>query len=156
MLIRILFTVFLALGMASPALAFGGGGGSSTSQPANSDYKDALKAIKAGDFTRASTLLNKVVAREPKNADAWNNLGYSERQQKKFDTSLAAYQKALAIKPSHRGANEYLGELYLQTGDLPQARQQLKVLQKLCPRGCEEATELASAVQAYEKAHPGS
>lgn len=155
MLIRILFALALVLGMASPANAFGGGG-SSSSQPAKSDFKNALKAIKAGDYARASVLLDKVVAREPRNAEAWNNLGFSERHQSHFDKSLAAYQKALTIEPRHRGANEYLGELYLQTDDLPKAREQLEKLRGLCPRGCEEADELAKAVQTYEAKHRGS
>jgi len=149
---KILLVLLLTLGLASPALAMG----SSSAPPQNNAYKDALKAIKAGNYARATTLLESVVQKEPRNADAWNNLGYSERQQNHFDKSLVAYRKALAIKPGHRGANEYLGELYLKTGDLPQAREQLKVLRKLCPRGCEEADELAQAVQAYEVAHPGS
>jgi tetratricopeptide (TPR) repeat protein len=158
MLIRILFTLFLALGMALPALAAGGGGGGGSSdRPAtHRDYRNALKAIKAGEYARASGLLEKVVAKDPKNADAWNNLGYSERHRNNFDKSLAAYQRALAIKPRHRGANEYLGELYLQMGDVPQARERLKILKKLCPRGCEEADELAEAIRAYELAHPGN
>lgn len=164
MLIRILFTLILVFGMASPALAAGGGGGgagggggSSSSRPGTyNDYRNALKAIKAGDYARASGLLENVVAKDPWNADAWNNLGYSERHLNNFDKSLAAYQTALKIKPRHRGANEYLGELYLQTGDLPKAREQLKKLQALCPRGCEEADDLAEQVRAYEAAHPGS
>ncbi|UCH73544.1 MAG: tetratricopeptide repeat protein [Rhodospirillales bacterium] len=156
MLIRFFFALILALAMASPALAFGGGGGSSERSSANTDYRNALKAIEAEDYARASGLLEKVVAKEPRNADAWNNLGYSERKQDRFEAALAAYQKALAIKPRHRGANEYLGELYLQMGNLPLAREQLKRLKSLCPRGCEEADELAEAVRAYEKAHPGS
>lgn len=152
MLNKIVLVLFLTLGLSSPALAMG----SSSAPPQNNAYKDALKAMKAGDYARAATLLEAVVSKEPRNADAWNNLGFSERQQSHFEKSLTAYQKALAIRPGHRGANEYLGELYLQTGDLPQAREQLKVLRKLCPRGCEEADELAQAVQAYEATHRGS
>lgn len=167
MLIRILFTFLLALGMASPALAAGGGGGGDSGSGGGGggssfrpgtyhDYRNALKAIKAKEYARASELLEKVLAKEPRSADAWNNLGYSERHQNNFDKSLAAYQKALEIQPRHRGANEYLGELYLQLGDLPKAREQLKKLQALCPRGCEEEEDLAKQVKAYEAANPGS
>jgi len=164
MLIRILFTLFLALGMASPVLAAGGGGsggdgggGGSSFRPGTyTDYRNALKAIKAEDYARASMLLEKVLERQPRSADAWNNLGYSERHRNNFDKSLAAYQTALEIQPRHRGANEYLGELYLQLGELPKARKQLQILQTLCPRGCEEAEDLAKQVKAYEAANPGS
>jgi tetratricopeptide (TPR) repeat protein len=66
--------------------------------------------------------------------------------------SSAAYQKALAINPDHRGANEYLGELYLKTGDLEKARERLSKLQNLCPGGCEEYDDLKKAVGAYQAA----
>ena len=150
MLIRILFTLALTLGLAAPALAIG----SSDSPRQPREHSDALKAMQAGEYGRAVKLLETVVAKEPRNADAWNNLGYSERQQNHFDKSLAAYRRALTINPDHRGANEYLGELYLQTGDLAQARRQLEKLNSLCPRGCEEADDLSKAVRAYQAAHP--
>lgn len=143
----------LVFGLATPALAFGSGSGTS---PRNDEYGDALKAIEAGDYARATKLLDSVVTKQPENADAWNELGYSERQLNHNDKSFLAYRTALTLEPRHRGANEYLGELYLQTGDLPKARKQLEVLRKLCPRGCEEADELAQAVRTYEAAHPGS
>ena len=46
------------------------------------------------------------------------------------------------------GAREYLGELYVETGDLPKARDQLAVLEKLCPQGCEEREDLEQAIAA--------
>ncbi|MDH3229059.1 MAG: tetratricopeptide repeat protein [Alphaproteobacteria bacterium] len=150
MLIRVLLALTLTLGLASSVLAFG----SSESPRQPREYGDALKAIKAGDYGRAVALLERVVAKQPANADAWNNLGYSERHRNHFEKSLMAYQRALAINPDHRGANEYLGELYLQIGSPAQARSQLKKLQALCPRGCEEADDLGKAIRSYEAAHP--
>jgi protein involved in temperature-dependent protein secretion len=44
------------------------------------------------------------------------------------------------------GAREYLGELYVETGDLSKAREQLVVLTKLCPQGCEEREDLEKAL----------
>ncbi len=63
---------------------------------------------------------------------------------------MIAYQKALAIKPDHRGANEYIGELYLETGKPAKARERLKVLDSACFFGCEEYDELKAAIAAYE------
>ena len=150
MLIRLLFALALTLGLASPALAFG----SSDAPQQTREFSDAVKALQAGDYGRAAQLLQTVVKKDPGNADAWNNLGYSERRQNHFEKSLVAYQKALAINPDHRGANEYLGELYLQIGSPAQARRQLEKLRTLCPRGCEESDDLGKAVLAYEAAHP--
>jgi len=111
-----------------------------------------VKAVQAGDYQRALGSLQKVVQADPRNADAWNYIGFSQRNLQHFDESLAAYQRALAINPDHRGANEYLGELYLKTGDLERARERLAKLQSLCPGGCSEYDDLKKAVGAYQSA----
>ena len=84
------------------------------------------------------------------NADAWDYIGLSQRKLKKFDQALGAYRKALAIDPGHRGANEYLGELFLQTGDLAKAEERLKKLDDICTFGCEEYDDLKAAIKAYK------
>ncbi|HLF38619.1 MAG TPA: tetratricopeptide repeat protein [Burkholderiales bacterium] len=111
-----------------------------------------MKAVQAGDFQRALALLQKVVQADPRNADAWNYVGFSHRKLKQFDPSLAAYQRALAINPDHRGANEYLGELYLMIGEPEKARERLAKLQSVCPGGCEAYDDLRRAIEAYQSA----
>ncbi len=148
-----LLTVMLALAFIPAAMA---AGSSSTSRPPaapraqTGDYELGVRAVQAGDYQRALALLQKVVQAEPRNADAWNYIGFSHRKLKQFDQSLPAYQKALAINPDHRGASEYLGELYLMTGELEKARERLAKLQDLCPRGCAEYEDLKKAVEAYQ------
>ena len=46
----------------------------------------------------------------------------------------------------HRGANEYLGQLYLKTGKMKEAQAQLAKLQKICGKGCEEYESLRTAI----------
>lgn len=136
----------LAFGTAGSALA---AGSSSSSTPKSSAYDDGVAAVKSGDFKRAISLFQKVVAKDSRNADAWNWIGFSQRNLGHFDRSLAAYEKALAIDPGHRGALEYLGELYLQTGKLDKARAQLERLDKACLLGCEEFDDLKKAIKRY-------
>lgn len=156
MVSKSLLAVVLTLALASAALA---AGSPSTSRPPArpqaqpTDYDLGVKAVQAGDYARALTLFQKVVQADPRNADAWNYIGFSHRNLKRFDESLAAYQKALALNPDHRGANEYLGELYLQTGDPAKARERLAKLSALCPSGCKEHDDLRKAIQVYESAH---
>ncbi|MDA0652106.1 MAG: tetratricopeptide repeat protein [Proteobacteria bacterium] len=114
------------------------------------EYELGVKAVRAGSYAAALPLLEKVVAKNADNADAWNFIGYSHRKLKRFDQALVAYQKALAIKPDHRGANEYMGELYLETGKPAKAKERLKVLDSACFFGCEEYDELKAAIAAYE------
>lgn len=106
------------------------------------DWAGALKALRA----------------QPQAASAdWHNLmGYTLRKQARPDLAEAEsqYLEALRIDPRHRGANEYLGELYLMKGDLPAARARLAVLEKLCPAGCEEREDLQAAIGKAAAAKP--
>lgn len=91
---------------------------------------------------------------QPQAASAdWNNLmGYTLRKQASPDLAKAQthYLEALRIDPAHRGANEYLGELYLMKGEVANAEARLAVLARLCPAGCEEREDLARAITAYK------
>lgn len=112
----------------------------------NPDFAAGTAAIGAERYESAIAAFEKVVAAEPRNADAMTYLGYSHRKLGAFESSLAWYRKALAIEPEHRGATEYLGELYLQMDDLPRAEAQLARLEELCFFGCRELDELAKAI----------
>ncbi len=147
MLIRYALALVLTIGLASVALAVGS---TSTSTPPDSTFDSAEKAVNAGEYERAITLLQKVVAKDAKHYDALNYLGFSHRQLGENDISLGYYKKVLAMKPDHLGANEYLGELYLKEGKLELAKEQLAKLDKLCFFGCEEFDDLKAAVAAYE------
>jgi tetratricopeptide (TPR) repeat protein len=148
MLIKYLMAVVISFVVVSVAMA--AGGSSSSTKPKDGYYEQGVKAVKSADYKKAIKLFNKVVATKPTNADAWNYLGLSNRKLKKFDQALSAYQKALAIDPKHRGANEYLGELYLQTGEPEKARERLNKLDDICFFGCEEFDDLKAAILAYE------
>ncbi len=151
MLIKYVMAFVMSLVLVSAAMAAGSSSSSSSSTPRKSvDYENGVKAVNSADYKKAIKLLSKVVAAKPKDADAWNYLGFSNRKLKRFDQALDAYQKALAINPKHRGAHEYLGELYLQTDDLANARKHLKRLDKICFFGCDEYDDLKAAILAYE------
>jgi len=148
MLIKYVMAFVMSSVLISSAMA---AGSSSSSTQRKADYYDnGVKAVKSANYKEAIKLFNKVVAAKPTDADAWNYLGFSNRKLKKFDLALSAYQKALAIDPDHRGANEYLGELYLQTDNLAKARERLKKLDNICTFGCEELDDLKAAIIAYE------
>lgn len=76
------------------------------------------------------------------NADVLNYLGFTSRHLGRTDEALAYYREALTLNPGHRGATEYLGELYLQLGRRAEANQMLARLDLLCPYSCAEREEL--------------
>ena len=158
---RLVLACALALGLAllpvGDVAAFLGSSSTSksTSKPGNADLKAGRKAIDAGDFKKAIEYLDKVVKADPKSADGYNLLGYSHRKLGDVDKAFVYYRQALALDRNHRGANEYIGELYLETGELAKAEEHLARLGSACRYRCTEYKELSQAVKAY-KASRGS
>lgn len=125
-------------------------GSSSSSSRGSDQYGDAVTAVENGDYKTAIGLLSEVVSNKPNNADAWNYLGFSQRNEGQTEEAFAAYERALALKPKHKGALEYQGELFLQTGQLEKAEENLLKLDKACLFSCEEMKDLEHAIKAYK------
>ena len=151
----LLGTSALALpGMAAAAGGGGGGGGdgartSAPVKPEDPQYGQGVKAIKAGKFAEAITLLDGVVARDNTNADAYNWLAYATRKNGDPAKAIPIYEKALTLDPKHRGAHEYIGEAYLMVKDLARAQQHLAALESICLLPCEELSDLKDKIAAY-------
>jgi Flp pilus assembly protein TadD len=109
------------------------------------DLTSVRAKIKAKDYQAALTQL-KVLTDTHQHADVYSLMGFSLRKTGDYATALTFYKKALDFDANHKGAREYLGELYVETGDLPKAREQLAVLVKLCPQSCEEREDLEKAL----------
>ena len=144
----LLLLALLGIALAGPVLA----ADSPTTPIENAkvdDYAAGQKAISAKNWALAASSFKKVVADNPKNADAYNLLGYSSRWLGKYDEAFAAYDKALALDPKHKGALEYSGVAYLKVNQKAKAEEQLAKLKNICA-SCEETTDLAKAVAAYK------
>ncbi len=106
--------------------------------------------IKAKDYQAALAEL-RTLADAHQHPDVYTLMGFSLRKTGDYTTALTFYKKALDFDANHQGAREYLGELYVETGQLPNAREQLAALAKLCPQGCEERKDLERAISAAEQ-----
>lgn len=114
--------------------------------PGDSPDLTAIRAkIAAEDYTGALTDLRDL-AQDVQQPDVYNLLGFTQRKTGDYPTALAYYNRALELQPDFKEAHEYLGELYVQTGDTAKANEQLATLQKLCPSGCEELADLQEAI----------
>jgi len=116
----------------------------------NSPLAPVQTLIEDEKYQDAISELQQLLKESPTDADMLNLLAYSQRKLRRFDEALVNYQKALDIEPEHRGANEYLGELYLQLGQLDKAQERLQVLDKACFFGCDEFDELEEAIETYQ------
>ena len=142
-----------ALSLSASAFAAGSGSGGMANQqttPADPNYASAKAMIEAKNYAGAMPLLQQVVAKNPKDADAYTLMGYATRKSGDANGSLQYYNAALGIDPKHIGAHEYVGEAYLQLGRLPDAEQHLARLDSLCTFGCAEYRELKAAIANYK------
>jgi Flp pilus assembly protein TadD len=119
--------------------------------PADPDAEAGKAAIRAQDWNAAIASFGKVAAKDPRDAEAQNFLGYAYRKSGKLDMAFKHYNEALKLNPKHRGAHEYIGEAYLIQGNLVKAKEHLGQLDKLCFFGCEEYDDLKKAIAAYEQ-----
>jgi|ERR1700730_5580453 tetratricopeptide (TPR) repeat protein len=109
------------------------------------DLASVRAKIKAKDFKGALAELTPMLATY-QHADVYNLMGFSLRKTGDYKQAYTFYRKALDFDPDHKGALEYLGELYVETGQMDKAKENVVRLQQLCPSGCEELADLEKAI----------
>jgi tetratricopeptide (TPR) repeat protein len=109
------------------------------------DLTSVRAKIDAKDYAGALAEL-RGLAEDNQQADVYNLMGYTLRKTGDYRTSLTYYTKALELQPDHRAAREYLGELYVETGEMAKAEEQVSSLKQLCPSGCEELEDLQKVI----------
>ena len=117
-------------------------------QKARTAYNDGVRGVKKADKAQAAADAATDAGRKDKDAreahetyasanakfrealqldatipEAWNYLGYTDRKLGNYDEALAAYAKALELKPGDADALEYRGEAYLGLSRIPDAQQ---------------------------------
>jgi tetratricopeptide (TPR) repeat protein len=114
------------------------------------DLTSVRQKVKAKEWAAAIEELKPIIAKVD-NADAYNLYAFSLRNTGDYKQAFTFYGKALDFDTNHKGAREYLGELYVMTDNIPKANEQLAILEKLCPSGCEELDDLRKAIAAGPK-----
>jgi predicted TPR repeat methyltransferase len=89
-------------------------------EPTNTrDAFEAAKLLKhARKFQEAEALYGRILAIEPDNWEAHNNLGNLLADRGDFAGAAAAYQRALTINPDYADGHNNLGTVLRETGDL--------------------------------------
>ena len=124
---------------------------SSSADTLDVNYLNGKEQVANQDYQAAIRYLLKAVETDPENADVYNLLGYSHRNLEMNDKAFVYYEEALSLDPRHKGAHEYIGELYLKLKQPEKAKEHLAKLDSICFFGCEEFDELKEAIQGYEK-----
>ena len=95
-------------------------------------------------YLKALNKFEKAYAKDKKNADILNYLGYTLRKTGNLKKAENFYLKGLKLDEGHLGINEYLGELYVQTNRIELAKKRLEVLNG-CK--CEEYEDLKKLIE---------
>ena len=158
--IKLLIIIFILLGLSfnfNPVNA-AAGSGDSAGNDQTSLYESGEKLIKRAKklekkdkvekakklYLKAYDKFEKAYAKDKKNADILNYLGYTLRKTGDLEKAETYYLKGLELDSGHLGINEYLGELYVQTGRIELAKERLEVM-KGCK--CEEYEELNELIE---------
>ena len=103
----------------------------------------ATVELELGEFKNSIKSTKESLNLNPNLYLAHDNLCLSMQKIGDFENAEVYYKLGLSIDPEHIGINEYLGELYVQTGRIDEAKKRLKVLEN-CK--CKEFEELKSVI----------
>ena len=157
--IKLLITLFILLVFSlSLNSVYAASGSSDNGKKETSLYKSGKKLVlrakkleKKNKIEKANKLylkaydkFEKAYAKNKKNADILNYLGYTLRKTGSLEKAEKFYLKGLELDAGHLGINEYLGELYVQTGRIELAKERLQILDG-CK--CEEYEELKELIE---------
>jgi len=95
-------------------------------------------------YLKAYDKLEEAYAKDKKNADILNYLGYTLRKTGNLKKAEVYYLMGLELDAGHLGINEYLGELYVETNRIELAKERLNTLQGC---NCEEYKELKELIE---------
>ena len=159
---KILILAFSMILISNSVFAAGTDNSSGSKIKKLSSYDSAIKRIQKAKkydqkgkdkkakkyFKEALKFLYKANKENPFDPDTLNYLGFANRKVGNLKDAEIYYLMGLEIKPDHVGINEYLGELYVNTNRINQAKTRLKVLESC---SCDEYQELKDIIEGKTK-----
>ena len=114
------------------------------------DKSMILKFINQGEYKKAKKNLLVTIKKNEGDAEAYNLLGYTERQLQNYISAIKFYKKALTINNDFIGAHHYIAMAYLELDDIEKAKYHLNQLDLICLFGCKDYFEVKNKVEFYE------
>ena len=109
-----------------------------------------LNLINQGKYEEAKRNLLVIIKKDEEDSDAYNLLGYIERQLQNYILAIKFYKRALAINNDFIGAHHYIAMAYLELDDIEKAKYHLNQLDLICLFGCEDYFEVKNKIKLYE------
>jgi predicted Zn-dependent protease len=99
---------------------------------------------KSGDHAAALATLR--TASDQADPRVQTMIGFTLRKLGHVKEAMPYYLRAVAARPNATTTRQYLGEAYLQIGDVSRAREQLAEIGRLCGTVCEDYTLLSAEI----------
>ena len=114
------------------------------------DKSAILIFLDQGKYEEAKNNLLIIIKNNQQDAEAYNLLGYTERQLQNYIEAINYYKIALNINKDYIGAHHYIAIAYLELDDLDNAKYHLYQLDLICLFGCEDFFEVKNKIIFYE------
>jgi tetratricopeptide (TPR) repeat protein len=114
----------------------------------NELYYAGYWLARAGKYEQALTYLNQ--AKNPNDPRFLTYIGFATRKLGDHDKAMGYYDRALKLDANYVIARAYLGEAFLDKGELSKAVEQLGEIEKRCGTSCLEHQELGAQIEAYK------
>ena len=105
-------------------------------------YTKAIEHLDKNQYGKAQKVLRIYTRKKKDDADGWTLLAFSSRKLGSYANAEKYYETALELDPENKPALEYQGELYVVTNRPQLANENLKKLESLCPKSCDELEKL--------------
>jgi predicted Zn-dependent protease len=92
------------------------------------EVAQAYQLYKSGQTREAVLALNALSKKQKQNPDIWHVLGLAQHQLGNLKEARKAFEKAVALRPSHEASRLSLALLYLQINDLKRAEKEARTL----------------------------
>jgi predicted Zn-dependent protease len=112
-------------------------------------YSVAYWQAKRGEYAAALATLR--TAENQNDPRIQTMMGFTLRKLGQVDEAMGYYQRVLAAYPDRTTTRQYLGEAFLQIGDVVRAREQLAEIGKRCGVSCEDYQLLADEIARFER-----
>ena len=145
------YIVIFSLFLSQTAFTAGTDDSSGTSSY-DGNYKLGLELVKKEKYKSAIGKFKSLINKKSDNytqADIYNYLGYTHRKLKEYDAAETYYLKALKLDSDHIGALEYIGELYLETNRIEEAKKSLQKIKSVAGESSNEYLELSFLINNY-------
>lgn len=114
----------------------------------------AYRAEEREDFRQALQILDRVLARHPDFAEAWNRRASVFWQTGHFEKSMADCERTLKLNPNHYGALQGKGVCLLKKGELAEACRALREALRIAPHDTTTRQCLDQCQQLLRKLSP--